>query len=60
MVFTGFQNSSLESGAMTVVFISWTPEVAGDYTVEIFVWDKPQPPAQPLSTVAAMNIRVTG
>ncbi|HEX7033835.1 MAG TPA: Ig-like domain-containing protein [Nitrososphaera sp.] len=60
VIFFGFQNGNIESGNTADISLTWTPEAAGDYTVKIFVWDGLQPPAQPLSTVTAMNIEVTG
>ncbi|HEX7032265.1 MAG TPA: Ig-like domain-containing protein, partial [Nitrososphaera sp.] len=60
VVFIGWQNGNIESGNTADISLSWTPEEAGDYMVRIFVWDKLQPPAQPLSTVTTMNIEVTG
>ncbi|HEX7033946.1 MAG TPA: Ig-like domain-containing protein, partial [Nitrososphaera sp.] len=58
VVFIGWQNGNIESGNTADVSLLWTPEAAGDYIVRIFVWDRLQPPAQPLSEVTAMNIEV--
>jgi hypothetical protein len=60
VVFIGLQHGTIESGDIGSASLSWTPEQAGNYTVQIFVWDGLGSPPLPLSAAAKSSIEVTG
>lgn len=54
-----WQQGTLAGGSTTTVSTLWTPEIAGDYEVKIFVWDGISTTPEPLSEVTAKNIAIT-
>lgn len=53
-----WQDGNIESGATAGISLPWTPEIAGDHTVKMFVWNGLQASPVPLSPVSAMNVEV--
>ncbi|HEX7033765.1 MAG TPA: carboxypeptidase-like regulatory domain-containing protein, partial [Nitrososphaera sp.] len=54
-----WQQGTLSSGDTAEVSTVWIPEIAGDYTIKIFVWDGISTTPQPLSEVTVNNISVS-
>ncbi|MEW6603509.1 MAG: hypothetical protein AB1351_02335 [Thermoproteota archaeon] len=54
-----WQQGTLSSGSTATVGTLWTPKVAGDYEVKIFVWDGISTSPEPLSEVTIKNIEVS-
>lgn len=54
-----FQQGTLGSGSTAKVSTLWTPEEAGTYKVQIFIWNGLSLAPEPLSEVTAKNIPVS-
>jgi len=49
---------TIAAGGSMTPYISWTPETAGTYTIEVYVWKSLSEP-EPLSLVMTTTVTVT-